>query len=1021
MLYKDKDKQFNMQLFKNPTKEYRATPFWSWNCKPDKGILSRQLKYFKQMGFGGAHIHSRTGMGFNYLGKDFMEMVKFCVNEAKESDMLIWLYDEDRWPSGFAGGLVTKEGKFRVRRIILSETACEDVLSMEEALENGGKYFVASYSISLNQNGELTSYKNTTGTKEESNIYVYSVTEDPTAWYNNGTYSDNLNPECVEKFISITHEKFKETVGEEFGKTIPSIFTDEPRISLKKSISSTMSVKEFSFPWTYKVTEGFLKEYGFDILDYLPEIIWDLPDGKVSKARYCFNNYLADLFANSYAKTIGKWCKENNIAFTGHMLAEKTLENQSRYSGDLMRIYPYFEIPGMDLLLNQIQFTTAKQVQSIKRQYNREAMLSELYGVTNWDFNFAGHKFQGDWQAALGVTVRVPHLSWVSMEGEAKRDFPASISYQSPWYKEYGYVENHFARLNTVLTRGKDNVRVGMITPLETTWLYRGCSDEAQYHDMKFDDITKWLLLNCIDFDYISEAIIPTQYKYENGKFVMGNMSYDVVIVPNCVTIRKTTVDALVEFAKNGGKVILTGSLPKYIEAEENSDVSKLCEYAQIVDFDKMSLLKALDNYRDVRIVTDKGAANENYIYQMREEKDNKWLFIARAVKPLDKHNLHPDNVIISIKGEYTPVVFDTIAGDIKDIPYTVENGITKIRHTLYSHDSLLLKLESYNGKTITFEEKAKPVKSVVAFKDKVRFTTEEPNVLLLDFAEYCVDGGEWNDGEEILKLDDAVRAKVGYPNRNTATPQPWVSGEKPCEHTLKLRYRINSQEIFSDIVLAVENPADMKIELNGNEIEKNITGYYVDESIKTLKLGTIQQGENILTVEMPFGQKTNPEAMFLLGNFGVKVEGCKAQMTTPINEVAFGSITTQGFPYYGGNMIYETQFTAPGGKADIRINSFEGAACRVKVDGKDCGIIAYDPYTVTAELENDGAHTLKVTVYGNRHNTFGALHNCAQSGRASFWAGPAFWRTTDDLWCYEYMLKDTGILMSPVIKVYEK
>ena len=119
--------------------------------------------------------------------------------------------------------------------------------------------------------------------------------------------------------------------------------------------------------------------------------------------------------------------------------------------------------------------------------------------------------------------------------------------------------------------------------------------------------------------------------------------------------------------------------------------------------------------------------------------------------------------------------------------------------------------------------------------------------------------------------------------------------------------------------------------------------------------------------------------------------------------------------------MIYETQFNAPGGKADIRINSFEGAACRVKVDGKDCGIIAYDPYSVIAELENDGTHTLEVTVYGNRHNTFGALHNCAQSGRASFWAGMAFWRTTDDLWCYEYMLKDTGILMSPVIKVYEK
>ncbi len=68
-------------------------------------------------------------------------------------------------------------------------------------------------------------------------------------------------------------------------------------------------------------------------------------------------------------------------------------------------------------------------------QYGREAMMSELYGVTDWDFDFRGHKFHGDWQAALGVTLRVPHLSWVSMAGEAKRDYPASINYQVPWYK----------------------------------------------------------------------------------------------------------------------------------------------------------------------------------------------------------------------------------------------------------------------------------------------------------------------------------------------------------------------------------------------------------------------------------------------------------------------------------------------------------------------------------------------------------------------------------------------------------
>ena len=91
----------------------------------------------------------------------------------------------------------------------------------------------------------------------------------------------------------------------------------------------------------------------------------------------------------------------------------------------------------------------------------------EECGVTGWDFDFRGHKFHADWQAALGVTLRVLHLSWVSMKGSAKRDYPASISYQSPWYTEFSYIEDHIARLNTVLTRGKPIVNIGVIHPIE--------------------------------------------------------------------------------------------------------------------------------------------------------------------------------------------------------------------------------------------------------------------------------------------------------------------------------------------------------------------------------------------------------------------------------------------------------------------------------------------------------------------------------------------------------------------------
>ena len=56
------------------------------------------------MGFGGYHMHVRSGMDTPYLSPEFMSLVHACVDKAESEHMLAWLYDEDRWPSGFAGG-----------------------------------------------------------------------------------------------------------------------------------------------------------------------------------------------------------------------------------------------------------------------------------------------------------------------------------------------------------------------------------------------------------------------------------------------------------------------------------------------------------------------------------------------------------------------------------------------------------------------------------------------------------------------------------------------------------------------------------------------------------------------------------------------------------------------------------------------------------------------------------------------------------------------------------------------------
>jgi hypothetical protein len=195
----------------------------------------------------------------------------------------------------------------------------------------------------------------------------------------------------------------------------------------------------------------------------------------------------------------------------GHLMHEPTLESQTNMIGEAMRCYRAFrEMPGIDMLCDRHEFSTAKQCQSAKHQQGGVAMLSELYGVTGWDYDFRGHKLQGDWQAALGVTVRVPHLTWMSMKGEAKRDYPACIGYQSPWASRYAMIEDHFARVSTAMTRGNPEVKVGVIHPIESYWIHRGPFEQtAAIRDQlekNFSTVLEALLFGLVDFDLICES-----------------------------------------------------------------------------------------------------------------------------------------------------------------------------------------------------------------------------------------------------------------------------------------------------------------------------------------------------------------------------------------------------------------------------------------------------------------------------------------------------------------------------------
>jgi len=999
--------QLDPELFRNPTCEYRGTPFWSWNTRLDIPELLWQIEALKAMGMGGFHMHSRVGLQTEYLGPDFMAAVKACVAKAKSEQMLAWLYDEDRWPSGFAGGLVTRELQFRRKHLRLMPKA-------QETLPAGAS-LVGRYWIRL-ERGCLAEYRRLTDGQQSPKggqvWYAYCECESPSTWFNNQAYVDTLSRPAIEKFIEATHERYRQAVGQEFGKVVPAIFTDEPLFTVARPLPRPDSQTDAELSWTTDFPDTYRAQYQQDILDYLPELFWQLPAGKPSLARWRYHEHNVARFSAAFAQTIGQWCERHGIALTGHMMAEQTLSSQAAWIGDAMRSLHHFQLPGVDMLIDGIELTTAKQAQSVARQDGRHGALSELYGVTNWDFDFAGHKRQGDWQAALGITVRVHHLAWVSMEGEAKRDYPAAIGWQSPWWKQYPLVENHFARLNTVLTRGRSLVRVAVVHPIESYWLHMGdrksTTAARNERDRAFDDVTRWTLHGLVDFDYLCEAILPDQKPTAaDKKLRVGQSQYEAVVVPDLQTIRATTLQVLEQLVDAGGTVIFAGQVPALVDAQPSDRARKLAQRSRQIGFSRVALLEALEPWRDVAVFGPAGLA-DNLLYQMRQDGQHRHVFICNTDRAAGYAN-----ATVSLDGRWTIEQLDTISGQIRPLSVRHEADKTHFEADLPGCGHLLVRATPHSGADLAAAPRvARQYTELDRLNSPVAVSLSEPNVLMLDQAEFRLDGGKWESREEILRIDNLLRQRLGWPNVGGNMAQPWTEPPSPLDHRVALRFQIQSDIVLSGARLAVERSGDARITLDGQPVTAQADGWWTDKSIHTVPLPQISPGRHELVVDLAYGQRTSLEWCYLLGDFGVKSSGRCARIVEPVRQLTFGDWTRQGLPFYGGNVTYHCEVELPQGQdLTLQVPFFRAPLLTVEVDGQPCDAIAFPPYEVQLPALPAGKHRLDITAFGSRINCFGAIHNCDPTVR---WYGPNAYRSVDQAWSYEYQLRPCGILVAP-------
>ncbi len=192
-----------------PAAIYRGAPFWSWNSELDPDRLCRQIQSMHDAGLGGFFMHSRYGLKTAYLSDEWFECVGTCVEKARELGMKAFLYDEDRWPSGPAGGFVTREHpEFRLHYLRAGLHGQPD----------SDADFVAVFDVETDGN-ELQTYRAIADVDDaEGRVLAFEMTtQEPNGWTNDGGYLDTMNPDAVAEYIRVTHDEYAARYADDFG------------------------------------------------------------------------------------------------------------------------------------------------------------------------------------------------------------------------------------------------------------------------------------------------------------------------------------------------------------------------------------------------------------------------------------------------------------------------------------------------------------------------------------------------------------------------------------------------------------------------------------------------------------------------------------------------------------------------------------------------------------------------------------------------------------------------------------
>ena len=951
----------NLKKYKNPPRKFRAAPFWSWNDKLDPELLKYQVSEMSRVGLGGYFMHARGGISTEYMSEDWMDAFSACIEEGRKTGMLSWGYDEEGFPSGFAGGAVQARGeKYWMKWLERNETdsyePAENVIAVY--LREGKNY----QNLPLDQAAKAA---------EGQKIITIIRGINP-------SYVDVLNPETIRIFLDETHEKYYARFGDAFGKDMPGFFTDEPQFGL------------IGVPWSDTLPDRYREAYNREITEGLYHLFMDDEEG--NEYRYRFWKLINRLYTESFIKQMGEWCEAHHCKLTGHVMGEDNVMSQMHATAGCMPAYEHFHIPGIDWLGRDLASDfLPKQVSSVAAQLGKKQVLSEMFGLTGWDVSPAELKWIAEWQYVNGISYMCQHLEGYTLRGLRKRDYPPSLFYQLPWWDDYKYFNDYFGRLSMLLTEGTESAPVLVVHNLTSAWMRSNYLDTTSLLGLQdsMEDVIQILGSHQIGYHFGDEQLMAKYASVSKGVLRVGKGRYKAVVLPEMVNIEASTLKLLKRFASEGGKIFAYGDLPVYVSGEKSK--SDWLRKNVIRTKNEADLCAALAKCEGVVLQRLKGEGTGRIRIMRRDKKDHTLLYIVNT------DNTKAASFTLKTSGStLCRLNMETVCAE--PVPYKRKDGMLKTELALEPADSILLAIDAPIEVRQKREKKEQEV-TVVTLPETLTIEKIDDNALTLDSCEYRVNGGEWMPKKAVILIVNELLAL-----------------RKPC--TIELRYHFEvacPPEKLGTMYLAAETVNNFEMTLNGYPVKHDGHSWWIDTAFQKCDItGMVKEGINEILVKTDFYQKdivyevlfgndkmgtgfnkltfdTELESMYIIGNFGVYAKdgftsgernalftGNDFYIAERVNEVKRGSITEQGFTFFAGSvqLAFDAELKKDGSRIMLKYKQ-RAAVTKITVNGKPVRTVCWAPYeTDITDFVQDGTNHIVIEAISGNRSLLGPHHH---------------------------------------------